>query len=95
MTLLYLPLHSGLHSVSTFIQCSIDTLNHYSCILNVNVNSFRTIYRENCSDKMEQFLQRCFYQSGQYNSEEGFSELDRKLKEKEVILMFLDLRFEL
>jgi glucose-6-phosphate 1-dehydrogenase len=46
------------------------------------------IFRENCSDKMEQFLKRCFYQSGQYNSEEGFSELDRKLKEKEVILMF-------
>ncbi|KAL5218553.1 hypothetical protein ABZP36_019237 [Zizania latifolia] len=39
--------------------------------------------RENCSDKMEQFLKRCFYQSGQYNSEEGFSELDRKLREKE------------
>ncbi|XP_020099637.1 glucose-6-phosphate 1-dehydrogenase, chloroplastic-like isoform X2 [Ananas comosus] len=38
---------------------------------------------ENCGDKMEQFLQRCFYQSGQYNSEEDFSELDRKLKEKE------------
>jgi len=41
--------------------------------------------RENCGDKMEQFLKRCFYQSGQYNSEEGFAELDRKLKEKEVI----------
>ncbi|CAN6324926.1 unnamed protein product [Urochloa humidicola] len=40
--------------------------------------------RENCGDKMEQFLQRCFYQPGQYNSEEGFAELDRKLKEKEV-----------
>nr|CAB3495624.1 unnamed protein product [Digitaria exilis] len=39
--------------------------------------------RENCGDKMGQFLQRCFYQSGQYNSEEGFAELDRKLKEKE------------
>uniref|UniRef100_A0A0E0D247 Glucose-6-phosphate 1-dehydrogenase n=1 Tax=Oryza meridionalis TaxID=40149 RepID=A0A0E0D247_9ORYZ len=43
--------------------------------------------RENCSDKMEQFLKRCFYQSGQYNSEEGFSELDRKLKEKETIVV--------
>ena len=41
--------------------------------------------RENCGDKMEQFLKRCFYQFGQYNSEEGFAELDRKLKEKEVI----------
>uniref|UniRef100_A0ACD5X1A1 Uncharacterized protein n=1 Tax=Avena sativa TaxID=4498 RepID=A0ACD5X1A1_AVESA len=39
--------------------------------------------RENCSDKMEQFLKRCFYQSGQYNSEEGFCELARKLTEKE------------
>ncbi|XP_077215311.1 glucose-6-phosphate 1-dehydrogenase, chloroplastic-like isoform X2 [Tasmannia lanceolata] len=40
--------------------------------------------RENCSAKMDQFLQRCFYHSGQYNSEENFSELDLKLKEKEV-----------
>jgi len=40
--------------------------------------------RENCGDKMEQFLQRCFYQPGQYNAEEGFAELDRKLKVKEV-----------
>ncbi|VAI44436.1 unnamed protein product [Triticum turgidum subsp. durum] len=39
--------------------------------------------RANCSEKMDQFLKRCFYQSGQYNSEEGFCELDRKLTEKE------------
>ncbi|CAL9107435.1 glucose-6-phosphate 1-dehydrogenase [Musa troglodytarum] len=40
--------------------------------------------RENCGDKMEQFLQTCFYHSGQYGSEENFLELDRKLKDKEV-----------
>ncbi|XP_042477739.1 glucose-6-phosphate 1-dehydrogenase, chloroplastic-like [Macadamia integrifolia] len=40
--------------------------------------------RENCSCKMDQFLQRCFYHSGQYNSDQNFSELDKKLKEKEV-----------
>ncbi|WOL03039.1 hypothetical protein Cni_G11759 [Canna indica] len=40
--------------------------------------------RENCSNKMGQFLQRCFYHSGQYGSEKNFSELDKKLKEKEV-----------
>ncbi|XP_011627795.1 glucose-6-phosphate 1-dehydrogenase 1, chloroplastic isoform X3 [Amborella trichopoda] len=40
--------------------------------------------RENCGDKMEQFLKRCFYHSGQYNSEENFAELDKKLREKEV-----------
>ncbi|XP_044493462.1 glucose-6-phosphate 1-dehydrogenase, chloroplastic-like [Mangifera indica] len=39
--------------------------------------------RENCEDKMDQFLKRCFYQSGQYSSEEHFAELDDKLKEKE------------
>lgn len=39
--------------------------------------------RANCSEKMDKFLKRCFYQSGQYNSEEGFRELDRKLTEKE------------
>ncbi|XP_074285114.1 glucose-6-phosphate 1-dehydrogenase, chloroplastic isoform X2 [Silene latifolia] len=39
--------------------------------------------RENCGDKMDQFLQRCFYHSGLYNSENDFGELDRKLKEKE------------
>ncbi|CAI9117367.1 OLC1v1018747C1 [Oldenlandia corymbosa var. corymbosa] len=39
--------------------------------------------RENCADKMEQFLKRCYYHSGQYNSEEHFAELDSKLKEKE------------
>ncbi|GAB2256864.1 hypothetical protein Droror1_Dr00022923 [Drosera rotundifolia] len=40
--------------------------------------------RENCDDKMKEFLGRCFYHSGQYNCEEDFIELDRKLKEKEV-----------
>ncbi|CAM8956576.1 unnamed protein product [Rhodiola kirilowii] len=39
--------------------------------------------RENCSEKMEQFLDRCFYHSGQYDSKEHFVELDRKLKEHE------------
>ncbi|XP_015900790.3 glucose-6-phosphate 1-dehydrogenase, chloroplastic isoform X1 [Ziziphus jujuba] len=39
--------------------------------------------RENCEDKMEQFLQRCFYHSGQYDSEEHFAELDKKMKMKE------------
>ncbi|XP_021887132.1 glucose-6-phosphate 1-dehydrogenase, chloroplastic isoform X2 [Carica papaya] len=38
---------------------------------------------ENCGDKMEQFLRRCFYHSGQYDSEEHFAELDKMLKEKE------------
>ncbi|KAG6527782.1 hypothetical protein ZIOFF_009911 [Zingiber officinale] len=39
--------------------------------------------RENCNEKMEQFLKRCFYHSGQYDLEENFAELDKKLKEHE------------
>ncbi|KAK4846489.1 hypothetical protein QYF36_017981 [Acer negundo] len=39
--------------------------------------------REKCNDKIERFLGRCFYHSGQYSSEEHFFELDSKLKEKE------------
>lgn len=40
--------------------------------------------RENCSDKMDAFLQRCFYHAGQYDSEKSFGELDAKLKLEEV-----------
>ncbi|CAN6477820.1 unnamed protein product [Victoria cruziana] len=39
--------------------------------------------RENCDDKMQEFLKRCFYLSGQYNSEEDFAILDKRMKEKE------------
>ncbi|XP_010929559.1 glucose-6-phosphate 1-dehydrogenase 3, chloroplastic isoform X1 [Elaeis guineensis] len=39
--------------------------------------------RENCGEKMDQFLKRCFYHSGQYNSEQNFADLDKKLKEHE------------
>ncbi|MCD7472157.1 Glucose-6-phosphate 1-dehydrogenase [Datura stramonium] len=56
--------------------------------------------RENCGEKMEQFLERCFYHSGQYDSQENFAELDRKLKEHEElvenlsVLRFSNLIFE-
>ncbi|KAL9252875.1 Glucose-6-phosphate 1-dehydrogenase, chloroplastic-like protein [Drosera capensis] len=33
---------------------------------------------ENCMEKMEQLLGRCFYRSGQYDSLENFKELDEK-----------------
>ncbi|KAL8137823.1 hypothetical protein V2J09_003824 [Rumex salicifolius] len=38
---------------------------------------------ENCSEKMEQFLQRCFYHSGHYDSQDNFAELDTKLRQHE------------
>lgn len=39
--------------------------------------------RENCDDKTEKFLKRCFYQAGQYSSEGDFKKLDAKLKSHE------------
>lgn len=40
--------------------------------------------RENCGEKIEKFLKRCFYHCGQYDNQEHFVELDKKLKEHEV-----------
>ncbi|KAL0924026.1 hypothetical protein M5K25_004828 [Dendrobium thyrsiflorum] len=48
-----------------------------------NTLTCRIDKRENCNDKMEQFLDRCFYHSGQYDSEGDFAELDKKLREHE------------
>ncbi|GAV71331.1 G6PD_N domain-containing protein/G6PD_C domain-containing protein [Cephalotus follicularis] len=39
--------------------------------------------RENCGEKMDQFLKRCFYYSGHYDSQDNFAELDKKMKEHE------------
>lgn len=46
-------------------------------------------FRENCGEKMDHFLERCFYHPGQYDSEENFLELDRKLKEHEVMYIYI------
>ncbi|BBN13147.1 glucose-6-phosphate 1-dehydrogenase [Marchantia polymorpha subsp. ruderalis] len=39
--------------------------------------------RENCGDKIGNFLQRCFYHAGQYSSEDNFRQLDTELKKHE------------
>jgi glucose-6-phosphate 1-dehydrogenase len=51
-------------------------------------------FRENCSEKMDEFLKRCFYHSGQYDSEEHFIDLDKKLKQHEVCAFFSLSQFE-
>ncbi|KAK6919218.1 Glucose-6-phosphate dehydrogenase, NAD-binding, partial [Dillenia turbinata] len=48
-------------------------------------------HRENCDDKKDHFLKRCFYHSGQYNSEAHFLEPDSKLQGKEVCYLPLSL----
>jgi hypothetical protein len=42
-----------------------------------------------CDNRREPYQHRCFYQSGEYNSKDRCAELDRKLKEKEVIITLL------
>ncbi|KAL8136666.1 hypothetical protein V2J09_002667 [Rumex salicifolius] len=66
--------------ISTTLTCRIDKSLHYMLLA---TKCYIVSYRENCGDKMDQFLNRCFYHSGQYNSEADFSELDVKLREKE------------
>lgn len=53
--------------------------------INLSVKYWFSDVRENCGEKMDQFLKRCFYHSGQYDSQQNFEELDKKLKEHEVI----------
>ncbi|CAI5529594.1 unnamed protein product [Closterium sp. Naga37s-1] len=38
---------------------------------------------DDCGDKMDFFLERCFYHSGQYDSQEGFGGLDARMKKLE------------
>jgi hypothetical protein len=52
-------------------------------------------YRENCGDKMDNFLQHCFYHSGQYDSEDCFKQLSKKLEEHEVDFAVLLIKFVL
>ncbi|XLR35294.1 hypothetical protein S83_063194, partial [Arachis hypogaea] len=48
-----------------------------------NWNLILRLSRENCGEKIDEFLKRCFYHSGQYDSQENFAALDKKLKEHE------------
>jgi glucose-6-phosphate 1-dehydrogenase len=42
---------------------------------------------ENCGDKFDKFLERCFYQPGQYASEDDFEALAERLGEVETVSM--------
>ncbi|KAE9600916.1 putative glucose-6-phosphate dehydrogenase (NADP(+)) [Lupinus albus] len=44
-----------------------------------------TSRKKNCNEKMDQFLKRCFYHYGQYDSQQSFVAVDKKLKEHEEI----------
>ncbi|CAA2995116.1 glucose-6-phosphate 1-dehydrogenase, chloroplastic isoform X1 [Olea europaea subsp. europaea] len=73
-----LPEHFTIFGYSRSKMTDAELRNMISRTLTCRIDE-----RENCSEKMEQFLQRCFYQSGQYDSQENFLELDKTLKEHE------------
>ena len=47
--------------------------------------SCRLSDKESCGGKFDLFLERCFYQPGQYASEEDFSALSERLSEVEKV----------
>ncbi|KAF7838929.1 glucose-6-phosphate 1-dehydrogenase, chloroplastic [Senna tora] len=73
-----LPKHFTIYGYARSKMTDADLRNMVSKTLTCRIDK-----RENCSEKMEEFLKRCFYHPGQYDSEENFAELDRKLKEHE------------
>ncbi|XP_044494694.1 glucose-6-phosphate 1-dehydrogenase, chloroplastic-like [Mangifera indica] len=73
-----LPEHFTIYGYARSKMTDAELRNMVSRTLTCRIDK-----RENCDEKMEQFLKRCFYHSGQYDSEENFAELDKKLKKHE------------
>ncbi|KAK8655335.1 hypothetical protein V6N13_107917 [Hibiscus sabdariffa] len=74
-----LPKHFTIYGYARSKMTDAELRNMVSKTLTCRIDK-----RENCSEKMDQFLKRCFYHSGQYDSEENFSQLDKKLKKQEL-----------
>ncbi|KAL5552658.1 hypothetical protein UlMin_040059 [Ulmus minor] len=73
-----LPKHFTVYGYARSKMTDAELRNMVSKTLTCRIDK-----RENCGEKMDQFLKRCFYHSGQYDSEENFAELGKKLKEHE------------
>ncbi|ESQ41250.1 hypothetical protein EUTSA_v10013032mg [Eutrema salsugineum] len=73
-----LPEHFTIYGYSRSKMTDVELRNMVSKTLTCRIDK-----REHCGEKMDEFLKRCFYHSGQYDSQEHFTELDKKLKEHE------------
>ncbi|XP_022636087.1 glucose-6-phosphate 1-dehydrogenase, chloroplastic-like isoform X2 [Vigna radiata var. radiata] len=81
-----LPKHFSIYGYTRSKMTDTELRNMVSRILTCRIDK-----RENCNEKMEQFLKRCFYHSGQYDSQENFAVLDKKkLKEQEIYVCLVD-----
>ncbi|KAK4265069.1 hypothetical protein QN277_026170 [Acacia crassicarpa] len=74
-----LPKHFTIYGYARSKMTDAELRNMVSKTLTCRIDK-----RENCNVKMDEFLGRCFYHPGQYDSQENFAELDKKLKEHEV-----------
>ncbi|PPS06346.1 hypothetical protein GOBAR_AA14289 [Gossypium barbadense] len=81
-----LPKHFTVYGYARSKMTDAELRNMVSKTLTCRIDK-----RENCGEKMEEFLKRCFYHSGQYDSEENFAQLDKKLKEHEVVRFLIQL----
>ncbi|KFK25547.1 hypothetical protein AALP_AA8G129000 [Arabis alpina] len=73
-----LPEHFTIYGYSRSKMTDVELRDMVSKTLTCRIDK-----RANCGEKMEEFLKRCFYHSGQYDSQEHFTALDKKLKEHE------------
>ncbi|RZB54112.1 Glucose-6-phosphate 1-dehydrogenase, chloroplastic isoform B [Glycine soja] len=73
-----LPKHFTIYGYARSKMTDAELRNMVSKTLTCRIDK-----RENCNEKMDQFLKRCFYHSGQYDSQENFAARDKKLKEHE------------
>ncbi|KAG0446883.1 hypothetical protein HPP92_028589 [Vanilla planifolia] len=70
--------------VSVFLEAAFQRARLVWIIDKAALESGELAGSENLAvKKMDQFLERCFYYSGQYNSGDDFTNLDEKLKEHE------------
>uniref|UniRef100_A0A7C8ZRS6 Glucose-6-phosphate 1-dehydrogenase n=1 Tax=Opuntia streptacantha TaxID=393608 RepID=A0A7C8ZRS6_OPUST len=74
----FLPKHFTIYGYARSKMTDEELRNMVSKTLTCRIDK-----RENCGEKMEEFLKRCFYHSGQYDSLENFAELDKKLCQHE------------
>ncbi|KAJ7957521.1 Glucose-6-phosphate 1-dehydrogenase [Quillaja saponaria] len=73
-----LPKHFTIYGYARSKMTDAELRNMVSKTLTCRIDK-----RENCDEKMDEFLKRCFYHAGQYDSQENFADLDKKLKEHE------------
>lgn len=78
-----LPKHFTVYGYARSKMTDAELRNMVSRTLTCRIDK-----RENCGEKMEEFLNRCFYHSGQYDSDQNFADLDKKLREHEAGKVF-------